>query len=132
MSKFSHTSIARLDTCDERLRRVFKTVVLRHDCSILCGLRRKADQDEAFRAGKSTKRWPNSKHNVVGGELSRAVDVAPYPIVWDDSERFNRFAFYVFGVADVMGVSLRWGGNWDGDDDLADQSFYDLVHFEVR
>ena len=30
-----------------------------------------------------------------------------------------------------MDIKIRWGGNWDGGD-LEQQSFDDLVHFELR
>jgi hypothetical protein len=132
MAGFSRKSLERLHECDPQLVELFKKVLQRHDCSVLCGSRSEYQQNKAFEEGKSTKRWPDSKHNSVGGYLSLAVDVAPYPIDWDDHERFNRFAFYVMGVADTMGIKLRWGGNWDGDADLDDQTFYDLVHFELK
>jgi len=30
-----------------------------------------------------------------------------------------------------MGVTLRWGGDWDRDTEVQDNSFDDLVHFEI-
>ena len=30
-----------------------------------------------------------------------------------------------------MGIDLIWGGDWDGDTDLKDNAFDDLVHFEL-
>jgi len=30
-----------------------------------------------------------------------------------------------------MGVDLRWGGDWDGDTEVRDNGFDDLVHFEI-
>lgn len=38
---------------------------------------------------------------------------------------------YVAGVADQLGTPVRWGGDWDGDEDFSDQTFDDLVHFEL-
>lgn len=71
----------------------------------------------------------DSKHLALP---SRAVDVAPYPINWGDKKRFYHFAGYVQGLAAQLGISLRWGGDWDGDNDLNDQTFFDLVHFELK
>jgi peptidoglycan L-alanyl-D-glutamate endopeptidase CwlK len=68
----------------------------------------------------------NSKH-LTGN----AVDLAPYPIDWKNTKRFYHFAGIVLGVATEMGIRIRWGGDWDMDDDLDDQSFMDLVHFEI-
>ena len=31
-----------------------------------------------------------------------------------------------------MGIDLIWGGDWDGDTDLNDNNFDDLVHFELK
>jgi len=126
--KFSETSKKRLDTCHTDLQRVFYEVVKQFDCSILDGHRGKERQNAYFRARKSKKQWPNSKHNTYP---SLAVDVAPYPIDWDDLERFRYFAGYVMGIAHSMGIRLLWGGDWDGDTDLKDQTFNDLCHFEL-
>jgi peptidoglycan L-alanyl-D-glutamate endopeptidase CwlK len=35
-------------------------------------------------------------------------------------------------VASEEGVNVRWGGDWDGDRDIDDQTFDDLPHFEFR
>ena len=36
----------------------------------------------------------------------------------------------VLGIAAVFGIKIRWGGDWDSDNDLNDQKFMDLAHFE--
>ncbi len=41
------------------------------------------------------------------------------------------FAGLVRGIAVSWGVKIRWGGDWDMDGDLKDNSFDDLVHFEI-
>ena len=128
MPVFSDTSRKRLETCDPRLQRLFSEVIKHFDCSVLCGHRGEAAQNEAFRSGTSTKRWPASKHNILP---SIAVDVAPYPIRWDDIDRFRYFAGFVMGVAAQMGIKIRSGGDWDMDTDLHDQNLIDLPHFEL-
>lgn len=128
MPAFSQSSAAKLATCDARLVRLFERVVQIVDCTVICGHREKAEQDEAVRLGRSKTPWPTSKHNVYP---SRAVDVAPYPLDWSDTRRFDHFAGVVRGVAAQLGIRVRWGGDWDGDFDLADQSFNDLPHFEI-
>ena len=125
---FSPTSLARLNTADPRLQAVFMEVIKHQDCSILCGHRGQAEQDEALRNGKSKLGWPKSLHNALP---SKAVDAAPYPVDWSDPHRFRLFAGFVLGVAATMGIKLRWGGDWDGDLSNADQTFHDLPHFEL-
>ena len=136
MPSFGTESLANLTTCHPALQHIFHAVVKDFDCSIICGHRDKEAQDKVFREKKSKVQWPNSKHNKFP---SLAVDVAPYPEVkvWKPIKRFNDFGFFVKGVAHAMHQRgdiehlLRWGGDWDGDHDTTDQSFNDLVHFEL-
>jgi hypothetical protein len=46
--------------------------------------------------------------------------------------RWYYFGGYVLGVASETGDDIRWGGDWDGDRSLEDQTFHDLPHFERR
>ena len=128
MPSFSKKSLARLTTCDSRLQQVFQQVVQNFDCTIIEGHRNEERQNRMVDEGKSQVRWPDGKHNT---EPSLAVDVCPYPVVWDDRERQTLFAGYVLATAKAMGIDLRWGGDWDRDTEVRDNSFDDLVHFEI-
>lgn len=128
MPNFSDKSLAKLATSDPRLQRVFHEVVRNFDCTILEGHRNRERQNQMVAEGKSQVRWPDGKHNTVP---SKAVDVCPYPIVWDDRERQTLFAGFVLATAKAMGVNLRWGGDWDRDTEVRDNGFDDLVHFEL-
>jgi len=128
MPSFSEKSLTKLATCHPLLQRVFHEVVKNFDCTILEGQRNEARQNQMVAEGKSQVRWPDGKHNTVP---SRAVDVTPYPILWDDRERQTLFAGYVLATAKAMGIDLRWGGDWDRDTEVRDNSFDDLVHFEI-
>lgn len=128
MPSFGRTSHSRLDTAHPDLQRLFNAVVKEWDCSILCGHRTEEEQTKAFESGNSSVQYPNSKHNSYP---SRAVDVAPYPIDWDDLGRFYMFAGYVMCKANEMGIKIRYGGDWDGDKRTTDQKFNDLPHFEL-
>ena len=128
MSRFSSNSKQQLATCDERLQRVFSEVVKHYDCSILCGHRSKVAQTQVYNDGLSKLQWPRSKHNT---SPSRAVDAIPYPVDWKDTKRFYHFIGFVLGTAQQMGIKLRSGSDWDQDNDLTDQKFIDLPHFEL-
>ena len=128
MPSFGTTSIRKLSECDERIQIVLNDVIKEFDCSVICGYRDEAEQEELFRVGKSHVQYPNSKHNV---RPSLAVDVVPYPVNWQDRERFTYFAGYVMGVAASHGIRLRWGGDWNGDWHVRDNHFDDLPHFEL-
>lgn len=143
MPHYSRTSKARLATCDDRLQRVFNRAIDDYDITILCGHRGEAAQNRAFEEGRSSKRWPESNHN---GYPSKAVDAGPYDprvrgvdwnVDWRTAEgRANKARFYelagrIKSIASMMGYRVRWGGDWDGDTFFDDQSFNDLVHFEI-
>jgi hypothetical protein len=117
-----------LDTCDERLQKLFERVVEKIDCTILEGERGEERQNFLFDSGQSKLQYPNGKHN---SSPSLAVDVAPWPIDWENRERFVLFAGYVLGVANEMDIPLRWGGDWNMDWDTKDHKFFDGPHFEL-
>lgn len=128
MARFGKKSNANLRTCDPRLIEIFDAVVVWFDCSIIAGHRGEAAQNAAYDAGNSQLRWPDGNHNEYP---SKAVDAAPYPIDWGDRERMTLFAGVVIGYARALGHTIRWGGDWDQDTEVADNKFDDLVHFEI-
>ena len=128
MPYFNSTSKERLKTCDKRLQKVFNEIIKFYDCSILQGHRGKDEQNKYYNEGKSKVKFPDGRHNAFP---SRAVDVTPYPINFDDRERQTYFAGFVLGVAGSMGIKLRWGGDWDRDGQVADNRFDDMPHFEL-
>ena len=129
MPKFGRTSLKRLNTCDEDLQALFKEVVKYFDCSVIEGHRNEARQNKAFEDGNSKVKFPKGRHN---SKPSKAVDVVPYPVDWEDRERMTYFAGFVKGVAYMMGIPVRWGGDWNNNTDLKDNNFDDLPHFELR
>jgi peptidoglycan L-alanyl-D-glutamate endopeptidase CwlK len=129
MPFFSPRSQARLAECDLRLQKLFSEVIIHYDCTILEGHRNEVRQNHMFTSGKSKLSWPDSKHNQ---KPSLAVDVAPWPIDWKNLIQFYHFGGFVLGAAKLMGIPIRWGGDWDMDNDLRDQTFNDLVHFELK
>jgi len=136
MAKFGKQSMDRLETCHSDIQKVMKKVVKIYDISVVWGHRGREAQNKAY-PKHSNKQWPNSKHNRIP---SIAIDIIPYPSGWPDKTsphyRKQLAAFYhmsgiVLGVAETMGVKLRWGGDWDMDDDFTDNKFDDLAHFEL-
>ena len=128
MPKFGERSEAALQTAHPDLQRLFREVIKHYDCAVLEGHRGQQAQDKAVREGKSKTPWPQSKHNQ---QPSLAVDVVPYPIDWNNKDRFYHFGGYVLGVAEMLDIPIRWGGDWDRDTELHDQKFIDLPHFEL-
>ncbi len=132
MNKYSGTSKSRLETCHPDLQVVFQNVLQICDHSILEGERPREIQDQYFREGKSKLQYPNSKHNY---SPSLAVDAALYlpgKGVSYNPHHCCFFAGVVTAVAASLNIVVRWGGNWDQDAEVVtDQTFQDLVHFEL-
>lgn len=124
----SAKSLERLNTCHPDLQTLVLEVAKQFPVTVICGHRSKAEQDVAFLAGKSKVRWPNGQHNSLP---SRAVDLAPDPIDWNDVRRFYYLSGYIRGVAERLGIKVRIGADWNGNFDIKDQNFHDLPHVEL-
>lgn len=120
MPAFSRISALRLATAHPLLQQLFNAVILKTDCSILCGFRTEQAQQEAFETGTSKLQWPRSKHNAVP---SLATDVAPFPINWNDLQRFRDFAVVVKDTADQLLIDIEWGGDW---------AMRDMPHWQLK
>ena len=149
MPKYGQTSNSRLDSVRSKgIKAVFRQVVRYFDNTIpkYGGTRTIDEQVMLFNRGSS--KTLESRH--LDG---MAVDAIPYPVRWPrelqpdengmvhvetakayakDLGRFYYFGGYVLGTADCMGVHLDWGGDWDSDRDVHDQSFDDLLHFQEK
>tara|TARA_R110001583_G_scaffold27609_1_gene98486 strand:- start:174 stop:566 length:393 start_codon:yes stop_codon:yes gene_type:complete len=128
MPRFGKSSKKRLLTCDKRLQDVFNEVIKYVDCSVLEGHRGEERQNKLKEEGKSKVGYPKGRHNA---SPSRAVDVVPYPVDWKARERFHLFSGFVLGVASGLGITLRWGGDWNMNFEVDDNQFDDFPHFEL-
>ena len=134
MPQFSNRSKDNLSETHPDLQVIFNEVIKGFDCVVIEGYRGQIEQDRAFHAGKSKLKYPQSKHNQIP---SMAVDAVPWPINWNDTNRMYYFAGYVRAIAEILKAegkikhSIRWGGDWDSDTKVNDQTFHDLPHFEL-
>lgn len=115
MPKLSLRSKERLATCHADIRKVCNELIKYIDFSVVCGYRIKDDQDKAYAEGKSKLKWPKSAHNSLP---SKAIDIVPYPLDWNDIGSFKQLhgAFMVvaqqlFDAAEI-GSQFEWGGDW--------------------
>ena len=90
------------------------------DFSVLCGHRNEEDQNAAYRSGVSKARWGESEHNSLP---SKAVDICPWPVDWEDRESFARLIGRIEHIADQLGIEIRWGGDFE--------SLSDMPHIEL-
>jgi len=136
---YSKNSLKNLKTCDFILRFLFTRVLKNFDHSITEGARGKELQNKYFEEGASKVQWPDSLHNRVdahGNPCSLAIHAVPYPLDWEDRERFTLLAGYVLQEAAELEIPLVWGGDWKGRNLLNKNEykrpFDDLAHYEVR
>lgn len=128
MPVFSKASKAKLQTCHINLQVILLEAIKEIDFVVLEGHRSVERQQKLFAQGRTvpgkivtridgvTKK---SNHNFMP---SRAVDIAPYPIDWNDLERFKEVAKIVKRIAMENSIELRWGGDW---------KMKDYPHFEL-
>lgn len=119
MPKFGKRSKERLAECHHNLQRIMHELIKELDVTILCGHRTKEEQDSAFEAGNSQVKFPNSKHNSLP---SKAVDVAPYPVVWEHIGEFEDMCDRIEIIAKRLGIKVRMGRYF---------SFKDYPHVEL-
>lgn len=129
MPEFSEKSKRILATCHPKLIALCNTAIMRFDFSVISGHREEEEQNRLFRDGKSHLTFPHSRHNKIP---STAVDLAPYPIDWEDTGRFKLLAGYLLGIAVALEIDIIWGGDWNGDFDMENQRFHDLPHIQLK
>tara|TARA_B100002019_G_scaffold292644_1_gene316497 strand:+ start:2298 stop:2678 length:381 start_codon:yes stop_codon:yes gene_type:complete len=125
MYRFGKKSKARLKGVDPKLVNVLNELIKIMDVTIIEGLRSAERQQELLEKGATKVKY--SKHME-----GKAVDLAPYPIDWEDRDRFHYMGGMIRGIAKQLNVNVRWGGDWDGDGETKDNGFDDLVHVEIR
>jgi hypothetical protein len=130
MPNLSAKSKEKLATVHPDLQKVLLAAIEFTDFTILEGHRTPERQRRLFAANKTkidgvTKK---GKHNFFP---SLAVDIAPYPIDFNDAQRYHVLASIILRVAKSLDVEIRWGGDWDRDGILTDQKFIDIGHFEL-
>jgi peptidoglycan L-alanyl-D-glutamate endopeptidase CwlK len=141
MYYYSKKSKAALNSAHPDLQKLFNEVIKIHDCTIIFGKRTLEEQQKLFAQGRTIPGKIVTNCDGINKKSKHqdglAVDVAPYfgkenlKIDWSDREKFVHFAGIVKGVASQLGIKMRWGGDWDSDNELHDQTWMDLPHYEL-
>lgn len=134
MPHFGKKSTAVFKTLHPDLQAVLREGIRHFDFALTEGHRSHERQAELKASGKSRAGPGESPHNSYPSD---AVDILipPYDAsAWTDEEGFAYVAGRLMGIADSMGVVLRWGNDWDRDGTLVsrdpDESFNDRPHIE--
>ncbi len=126
--ELSQASKDKLSTVHQDLGKVILEVSKSIPLMVVCGHRDELAQNEAYSSGASKLPWPNSKHN---SKPSLAIDISPIPYEIKNVKKLIYVAGFVMGTADRMGVTLRWGGDFNQNLNPSDDTFQDLYHFEL-
>jgi hypothetical protein len=111
----------RLETCHADLQELIHELAKTEDFFVLCGTRSKAEQDAAVACGASKATYPTSNHNHLP---SLAVDIAPYPLDWGNTDNFNHLLDKLQQIADNKGIKIKLGRDF--------KSLVDLPHVELK
>ena len=138
MPKLSIKSITTLSHCDDRIIKLMNEVIKRYDFTVISGHRTPSEQFALFEKGRQfiDGNWiivdikkvvtkldgthNKSKHNELP---SMAIDIAPYPIDWQDLTRFFELAEIVKAEAKKLDIQITWGGDF--------KSFKDYPHYQI-
>ena len=121
MYHFGKTSLKRLATVEEPLIKVCNAGIQVMDITVLDGYRGPYRQNKYFAEGTSQKKYPESRHN---SKPSGAIDLAPWPLDWEDISRFVTLSYVLKGAAAALNIEIEWGGEW--------RSFKDYPHYQLK
>lgn len=132
----SKRSSEQLETTSPLIQKII-TEALTHSCidfgiPKLGGKRTVEEQKALYDAGKSKCDGKVKKSYHQSGN---AVDIVAYVNgnYTYDKRYYYMLAHHILATAKRMGIhNVRWGGDWDRDFDLDDQTFNDLCHFELN
>jgi peptidoglycan L-alanyl-D-glutamate endopeptidase CwlK len=117
---FSAKSRERLAEAHEDLQRLAYRLLEEMDITVLCGYRGPEAQSAAFQNGTSKAMFGQSPHNY---QPSMAIDIAPYPIDWKDTKRFDEMLNHALSIAKELGIEIKLGRDFKG--------FIDRPHVEL-
>ena len=139
----SNHSKKEVATVIQPMRDLYYYILKYMDVKALEGWRGRERQNKLFDDKISEVQFPNGKHNLSlimkkAGQTGyeRKSDALDFEIYVDGKVTYDpKYYIMMWGIArswaDLHGVILRWGGNWDNDQVIIDdQSFNDLMHIE--
>jgi len=99
------------------------------DFMVVEGVRSPERQRQLYAQGRTAPgpkvTWTlNSNHFKKSDGYGHAVDLVPYPVDWDDIDKFKAISLAMFDAAQELCVKIEWGGNW--------KKNKDYPHFEYK
>ena len=129
MPSFSAPDLDRLKRLHPELQRLFVEAIKQTPFTIRDTNRGRADQEKAFREGKSKVHFSDSAHNY---SPSLAADIYPLPVDFKNREAFRHLQIDVLKpLAKKLGIPIRQGIDFNMNGVLTDDKFQDLPHVEL-
>ncbi|MBE16539.1 MAG: hypothetical protein Unbinned6354contig1000_28 [Prokaryotic dsDNA virus sp.] len=134
--KLSESSKKNLATCNLCIVDAVEYALQFVDIGVVCGHRPISVQMSLMEQGLT--KTLDSKHcRLPSHAVDLMIYVAGFGYVTEktDPEKYRQYYGRLAGILETYchhhGLHFRWGGDWDKDDSFNDQSFDDLVHFEI-
>ena len=149
MYYYSKSSLKKIKDLHPDWQIILNEAIQIYDNTVVWGYRGEKKQNEFYKNGTSQLKYPKSKHNK---KPSKAVDLDPYPLDRDilskkwseikdnplliksyfkEIHKYYHLAGIIKAIAFKHNIKIRWGGDWDRDNDFDDNLFDDLAHFEL-
>ena len=123
---FSQSSLSRLKGVHPKLIAVAEQALSYGvmDLTILPdGGARTLDKEKEMIAGGHSETL-NSKHLIQPDGFGHAIDIAPFPVDFNDIPEFTTMATLMFRAAMDLHIEIVWGGHW--------HEFKDYSHFQLK
>lgn len=138
--KLSRLSNERLQGVHPKLVEVVRLAITKtkQDFFVLEGVRTPERQQALYAQGR-TKPGPKVTWTLTSNHFKdpktgfgHAVDLAPYPLDWNDLKKFDAISKAVFEAAKELGVTIRWGADWNQNGKPRERGESDSPHFEIK
>lgn len=107
------------------------------DFFVDCGVRTPERQAELYAQGRTKPgpivTWTLKSNHFVNPRtgFGHAVDLIPLPVDWKNLKAFDDVATAMFAAAAEIGMTIRWGADWDQDGKPRERGETDSPHFEL-
>lgn len=133
------TSRERLRGVHPNLVKVVEKAILitGQDFMVLEGVRTPARQRELYAQGRTKPgnkvTWTLNSNHFINSRtgFGHAVDLVPFPVDWNDLDKFDAMAHAMFTASNELGIPIRWGADWDRDGKPREKGESDSPHFEL-
>ena len=130
MPRFSKGSADRLSRAHPLLQKLMNAAIKEFDFVVLGSMRGRADQELAYKLGRTMVHFGNSAHNWTP---AIALDICPYPVDWSNTKAFITMQMEVIKpLAAKLDVPIRQGMDWNMNGVITDEHFIDYPHVELH